>query len=315
MQFDKIPIPKKESPIDKVVGATEELEFRIREKVAKDTKEAKYSRSVYEKYDQEFSVEHLELISEIGSLLPRFLQEYGLEEALEMDPEMIYIFDASLIKAAGMYEVSGGKVEIGVSHGQLDNLVNFSHILSHEMIHAQSFHSLDMDYDERKTGYSPSHRDEHTFTSVYDSDTDSFPLAKLRRIGLKCLSNEGDEQVDHFRWLNEAITERLTITFLETHTKDIQLIAHRELTWKNKLFIAYPKERLALDNLIKLLYSTGHYESEEEAFKLFTHAMLNGRLLPIARAIEKVRGQGAFRELASFKPSLIAEFLKKKLLY
>lgn len=61
----------------------------------------------------------------------------------------------------------------------------------------------------------------------------------------------------------------------------------------------YRKERDFLDKTVKEIYEKNkdEFESEEEIFNLFARATMSGRLLPLARVIEKTYGKGAFRKL------------------
>lgn len=61
----------------------------------------------------------------------------------------------------------------------------------------------------------------------------------------------------------------------------------------------YEKERKNLWLLIDELYAHNQekFKDREEVFRIFTDAVLNGRLLPLARLVEGVYGKGSFRYL------------------
>ncbi|MBX4190155.1 hypothetical protein KW791_02580, partial [Candidatus Parcubacteria bacterium] len=66
-------------------------------------------------------------------------------------------------------------------------------------------------------------------------------------------------------------------------------------------WIAYPYAgyRAKFNQLAEDLYEKNktEFQSPEEVFTLFAKAALSGRLLPVARLIEKTYGKGKFREL------------------
>lgn len=53
------------------------------------------------------------------------------------------------------------------------------------------------------------------------------------------------------------------------------------------------------NSLIDDLYNknAGSFASREEVFNLFARAVMTGRLLSVARLLEKTYGKGSFREL------------------
>jgi len=62
----------------------------------------------------------------------------------------------------------------------------------------------------------------------------------------------------------------------------------------------YPKERKRLRSLIDKIYNKNKddFVDQEAVFKVFTKAYFTGRILPLARLIEKTLGKGAFNKLA-----------------
>lgn len=194
MKFDRMPLSKKESPIDKVVGATKDVEMGIHKRIDRSVKESVYSRTLLERRDQEFSAEHIDIIAKINVLMPRFLQEYGLEEALEIDMSRVYIFDGrSKRGAAGSYGFAKGKLDIGISHQYIDDYTIFAHVFSHETIHAQSFHALETDTSE-------AFYDSYRVVSAYDAEKDRMVPTKFRRLGFLCFDNEKGRQTRYFNW-------------------------------------------------------------------------------------------------------------------
>jgi len=61
----------------------------------------------------------------------------------------------------------------------------------------------------------------------------------------------------------------------------------------------YSEEREKLNALIREIYvkNSESFSSEEDVFKIFAEAVMTGRLLKVARIIEKTFGKGNFRQL------------------
>ena len=85
----------------------------------------------------------------------------------------------------------------------------------------------------------------------------------------------------------------------EWDSSEIVYVDRKESSRHDVHFYSYFKERAALKKLIQTLYEKNEdeFESEEEVFNLFAKAAISGRLLPVARLIEKTFGKGSFREL------------------
>jgi hypothetical protein len=73
-----------------------------------------------------------------------------------------------------------------------------------------------------------------------------------------------------------------------------------------------PEERRQLRQLIRELFERNRadFRDEEEVFRLFVTAVLRGRLLPLARLIERTYGPGSFRRLGEDEGPWPGEALK-----
>jgi len=64
-------------------------------------------------------------------------------------------------------------------------------------------------------------------------------------------------------------------------------------------WVSYPyhEERQQFNSMVDELFEKNKddFESREEVFRLFAEATVSGRLLPVARLIEKTFGKGSFR--------------------
>jgi len=160
---------------------------------------------------------------------------------------------------------------------------------------------------------------------------------KLRRVGLAIKSPKSKKPY-FFISLNEALTTELSkrfereyfekIPFLKKEFREnkkalskldipndwkeeiawIDLEAFRKMKKEELLknedlvvkFYSYWRERKALKRIIQLIFlrNRERFKSEEEVFEIFARAYFTGRLLELARLIEKTFGKGSFRKLA-----------------
>jgi hypothetical protein len=288
---------KKFGEPDRILGLSEYDEESFKLDIGHKILRDKEKRS----YEREKSAEEQFVIYEILKKLPYFLREYGLEIDRFMTMNQIHIIDdedenneyLEFLKkecVLGRYSVSGGTIDV-VS--RKDDLVLFAHSLAHEMVHANSFVSI----------------------QIESNDTGALKMSG-RRVGFE-VGQEGELKATS---LNEAITEELAKRFCEGFFPQIHLLKEdfkkleredplpsniRALSTDRltagligeKSIYAYPFERTNLNGLIDELYqrNKGKYDSAEEVFKLFSKATLNGRLLPVARLVDDTFGKGTFR--------------------
>ncbi|KKR23547.1 MAG: hypothetical protein UT53_C0014G0020 [Candidatus Yanofskybacteria bacterium GW2011_GWD2_39_48] len=188
----------------------------------------------------------------------------------------------------------------------------------HELLHFNSFQSFQ---DANKGKKFHLERDED------EDDEKELVILGPRRIGFEIFSEKKNKVF--FYNLNEAITEelikrfdkryfsRLTLTKREyeipgkrTEGGDHEIPADdlavaRDFKTKNGPPIklregyGYSEEREKLNALIREIYvkNSESFSSEEDVFKIFAEAVMTGRLLKVARIIEKTFGKGNFRQL------------------
>ncbi len=240
-----------------------------------------------------------ESIEQINTLLVNFLRQWGLKESVSIKPENIVLSDiqsnskekARAKKALGEYHHDSSRIKM-LTEWKAGNFKGFVKTLVHEMVHMQAFQSWD----------------------VNDSN-----ILRQRRQGLRVRSKlDIPKNEDSFSWLDEAITETLTKRFIEAHEDDITILQG----WRKPLVLAekmnqklskirnsdsydgpsYFKQRKKLEEIIIAIRGKGgveKYPTRDHVLQLFTSAALNGRLLPVARAIEKAYGKGTFKKLAA----------------
>ncbi len=235
-----------------------------------------------------------EAIRKINGLLVPFLREWGLEEFVEIDAENIVLGDVKRDKALqemakdelGSYHSTDNRIRI-LTEWKAGRYQAFVKTVVHEMIHMQAFQSWQLLAEDEGP--------------------------RQRRQGLRLYHQE---EAESYAWLDEAITEELTKRFMDAHEKDIvilggirkpSVIMEKANTWiKKGDGHSYKVQRDFLQQIITGIHINGRkkYKTRDEVFRLFTNAALNGRLLPVARAIEKAKGRGTFRKLANLDINL-----------
>ncbi len=245
---------------------------------------------------------------EILERLPEFVKEYGADKAANVFLNQIHIIDSSNPDiyaldsrwepgVQGKFDTWSGRVEIVADQS---NLAETAHTLVHELIHANAFHSMTVVSNEEDNSNAPSGQ------SMIG-----------RRGGLSIHEGAADTEKPEgsfFKLLDEAVTEELTKRFCERFFGEIPLLKETFQKQKGhedpllalideaeqpKTHRYYMSERINLGILIDILYQKNQdaFNSYEEVFKLFSAAALTGRLLPIARLIEKTLGKSTFRKI------------------
>lgn len=279
--------------------------------------------------EREKDSEQENILKEIISRMPDFVRMYGGTPVDGVNADHFHLIDPRDIaegdddkymlkdsKGAGGYSVNNQG--IGISFGASDerrrpivtNPLFLASTSAHELIHLHSFQSKELAKDEKGKGLKD----------------------KTRRAGLSIRSS--DDSTVYLSKLNEAITEELARRFGEMYFPEIPQLK-RELDRRNEyLSEKYPIDRIPskLDE-VKFIYETDDpkgrktireyvsgyadkqkdlemiidsihkrfpdkFNSKEDVFRLFAEAAMTGKLLELARIIEKTYGKGAFRRMA-----------------
>ena len=160
---------------------------------------------------------------------------------------------------------------------QGENLVEFTKRVLHEMYHLKSYQSVDFARKSEKRH-------------------------KMRRMGMAIALRGGsaDRIAFAFRDFNEALTESLSMLSLAgvMARGDLPAALSKQLEQDYGKF-SYAKEMDKMSQLIELIYGKNKekFENKWEVYKVFFKAAFSGKLLGIARLIEKTFGKGSFREL------------------
>ncbi len=257
--------------------------------------------------------EEINIINSISRFMPEFLREYGGEPeellASENIQEHIHFIDVNKLpdeekeklkkrggKVHGACRYAKGEVKI-YSQEENANLLPVANDIVHELIHMNSYNRVTYytkvdDFDTEKVGFEILSKDRKYFyfTEIQENTTDELK----RRFDEKYFSTINELKSD----LKERgeIAERdkcapQDIIFFSEKIKDD--------LWKSTISREIRPNNF--EKMITEIYSKNKkdFVSEEEVFKVFIVAMLSGKLLKMARLIEKTYGKGSFRNLAN----------------
>jgi len=266
-------ISNRETSISKTVDMSPEDESRLLETNRRIFNEQKIKESEREKTDEEKRI-----IENILREMDGFVRRYG-GTPVALNPENIHILTAP--EALGI-KLENEKIAAGVysSREQAilifdvgDRLYNARHI-AHEILHFNSFQSVSVDENGRPSA---------------------------RRIGFEIKTYN---KQFYFKDVNEAVTEDLTEMFVRQCFDTIpELLEEKRRRLFSNLpeneYLSNEQERVDLHTFIYDIFirNNDKFDSEEEVFDLFARAVLSGRLLPLARIIEKTYGKGSFRQI------------------
>jgi len=328
MTMEQLPSKTRESGIGRIAGVEE-----IAEQELLGYFKRQFERDQRGSIEQEHTPELEELITEINEKMEEFMAKYGIQflgiparnihviDKSKLDPQQLTQLEGRDEKVDGVYLPN--RQQIGVIENYMPNKkLHFTQILIHEMIHANSFGSMQK---VKEGGIELTKGDE----SIH---------LETRRSGFEIYSARTGRKF--FSDINEAITEELAIRFdqsyfsqfeelkqeyeerkgareanervkngsgknrrgLEFLIANLEHLERKEGHSSHEVVLrphAYSNERKELNQLINDLYEKNkdEFQSLEDVFTLFAKATLNGRLLSIARLVEKTYGKGSFREI------------------
>lgn len=311
------------SHFERVVGASPEDEGAILGHLKQNFDTRFHLGAEGKSIEKEKSPELKQCIEGMTRYMHGFLREYDAQ-AIDIRPDQVHFIDKDKVpedllktmshneRALGTFDP--GRQWISVFYGEdQTNRRKLSHVIAHEMIHFNSFGSLQL-----KKGAEGNPTQTQT-----------------RRTGLVVRSGG----FFHFNDLNEAVTEELAIRFEQKYFKDLEY-THPEVEpqlnaiqenlervqralenskepkdkevntfrlkyWQERKLevismAAYPNEREKLNDMIDDIFNANkdQFGDKEDVFKIFVTGMLKGRLLPLARIIDKTYGKGSFSKLA-----------------
>lgn len=181
------------------------------------------------------------------------------------------------LREGGVEEFSEGEKMTAAHSTKLQNIlidqnkskVQFALHVFHELMHAYSYtavqHSTDDTFEPYRAGFSIYTRDgEKSYFEDWDEGT----------IGL--------------------MTERFFKEFIENNSQFQKELRNRQEGFD----LSREEEKKKLSLLIDDLYERNkeQFSDRAEVENLFINAVINGRLLPVARLVEKTYGKGSFRK-------------------
>jgi hypothetical protein len=254
-----------------------------------------------------------EIISQISRYLKDFSARYGAIP-LDIPPENVHILDETKMAPEQKEKISREFKNVTALFSFEDQHIfflripswassplGFATLVCHEMLHNISFQSakLEPDEDNGLKGL-------RVIENRENENARSFFILP-RRMGFRVF--DAKNGTIYFNYLDESIISDLVSRFDREYFSKIPLISEGE-EYKNRkdgqnadetsiTERIYAQERRKLNNLIEGLLEENkdRFSSREEVFEMFARAVMTGRLLPIARLIEKTFGKGSFREL------------------
>lgn len=285
----------------------------------------KFDSNLTDWAEKEKTIDQQELIGRANEEMREFLSHYGIE-AVDVFSDNVHILDRSKFPAEELQKVlkklgtengfySAYRQGIAILKDYDVSKLSFFQTLAHEMLHLQGFYS-----------YQRSSQDAADFTLGNGEEIESL---NIRRSGFSVGTKDGKKLL--FHKLNESIITELEIRFekaymvkwpelgveLKARDKYVEQIAERDHVPVEKVrqtvagikgddasgdkwvSYGYHDERQRFNSLVDELFekNKSDFESREAVFRLFAEATMTGRLLPVARLIEKTFGKGSFRLL------------------
>ncbi|MDA2935998.1 hypothetical protein MYX06_02165 [Patescibacteria group bacterium AH-259-L05] len=307
--MEKAKLDRRESSVSRIVKTEDEQEFL---QYFKDMFENRQFHDIPEKEKTPFIQE---LIKNINDYMGEFVAQYGTTP-VDIKDKHIYFIDRSKAtenkkkkidkaRAKGFMAVFAPQAQGVVIWEEYDEdkKLELGTLLTHEMLHFNSFFVYEESEDLANK------RPEDLLFCIQTENDEKDILLRRRRSGLKVFTKERDT---YFKYLDEAVIEELTIRFSEKYFPQIDALS-KELEKENQLYhlissttrrklisrYEYEFERDDLNDLIDEAYKKNKdsFKSREDVFTVFAKAVLTGRLLPLARLIEKTYEKGSFRGL------------------
>ncbi|MGA2418161.1 MAG: hypothetical protein ABSF55_02900 [Candidatus Staskawiczbacteria bacterium] len=275
--------PKRESGILRIVGAESEEEIEMLKEFKRrfDDQEKEVGEILggLRPQEREKTEEEKRIVEFILGKMPEFVERYG-GIPVNLKPEHVHFLEVDerskeRLKAAkkfGFYDAP--RQFIGILP-RANSLMSARTVL-HEVLHFNEFQS----FTKGKSG----------------------KLAQRRQGFAMQL---GKTREEYFSLIGDAIVEKLAAKFEEEYFDFIPELkkmrennSRREANEEGE--VAYEEAVGVLDDIvIKQVYNKNknRFKSEEEVFNSFARSAMTGRLLEVARLIEKSFGKGVFKIL------------------
>ncbi len=321
--MEESPLQQKKSGINRVVGFGPKKEVDILQYF-----ENLFGSNITESVEKEKTDEQKELIRRINDKMKEFLARYGVE-AIEVPLENIHILDRTKFteeQLNNMYK------KIGTEHGFYsathqgvvilrdydESKLFFLQVLVHEILHLQGFFSYQKSQKEsadiilkddnsnhginiRRSGFSIGTMDDKRL--IFHKFDESIITELEIRFGQGYISQwtEVSEEIKARDECIKEVSKRNSVPIEEVQNVIMGIRFDKVKEVYKQVSYGYHKERQQFNDLVDRLYEKNKddFQSREQVFNLFAVATLTGRLLPVARLIEKTFGKGSFRKIGN----------------
>lgn len=295
-----------------------------KEQVKKEVEQALFShfeslpsedREQFEKFEYPKSEKELALISFANEETSRLMQEAGIEP-YDIPVDNFHIIPPELYKKAA--DDSGMAATFNTRQGILfdaqhfrDNPVNFGVAALHESLHLKAHFSMEVQEEGDKVKKTPyregvtvlalqsygHHGKYHEhFAGLHEgivAETEKRLLGKLL---------DRPELAQEKKWLISDEAKEMKKKLAEEKE-----IPEDDIVWVGKKgkddweTVSYPRQRDVLNYVCAEIQKQfpEEYQSADDVYKTFLNAHFTGRLLNLARIVEKTFGEGSFRLLGN----------------
>lgn len=272
-------------------------------------------REQMEKFEYPKSEKELALINFANKEVSQLMQEAGIEP-YDIPAENYHIIPPELYKKTT--GDSGAATTFNIKQGILfdaqhfrDNPVNFGATVLHETIHLKAHFSMEIGEEGDKVNKTPyregvtvralqSHGHHGKYHAHFFGLHEAIVAETEKRLLGKLL--ELPELAEEKEWLMSDEAKELRKKLAEKKE-----ISEDDIVWVGKKgeddweTVSYLQQRNVLNYVCSEIQKQfpDQYQSADDVFKVFLNAHFTGRLLPIARLVEKIFGEGSFRLLGN----------------
>lgn len=308
--------PKRKSGITRIVGGSVEQQSAVMNRF----QEWFSSQDFDSNFERIKTPEEVEMLEQISIYVSDFVKDYGGDPLL-IPIENIHFFDETkwnnlgddvrqhLKKTNTGAEYRPNLQGIVVWSSKDKSHLAVAQTIAHEMLHMNAFQSL-IAVGQDKFGYrrqglrqmalkSPLYDLDEAITAELTKRFDREYFGKVHSLVGEFREREAGRDVALADSQNERAKKLLNDIAIVKKSKQENPDGSGVVSVSLESY-TYPQERKRLWSLIDKIYKKNKDEfvDQEAVFKIFTGAYFTGRMLPLARLIEKTLGKGAFKKLA-----------------
>ena len=281
----------KESSISKIIGGTEEERKEAEKLFGNAFREQRMFKSI----EHEKTPDELKLLLAVDNLTSEIAKNYGAKEPASVLPDNVHIVDKEILKKLFLDEfkmeakknLSGffsmRSQAVFVIEGQ--NINELLYLVAHEMYHFKGYGSFQVKkspegearYAQRRGGWGivMPKRKQNAFQDMDEAVTDMLTAKTISGIV---------DQVD-----NIGISKEIADEIKNKYQEDPEAA----------YYLGYVFEKERLWDLLTEIYrkNKDRFENIDDVFDLFAKTIFTGKLINVARLIEKTFGKGSFRKI------------------